>query len=279
MESPFGAEVIRDVLSAHPLHVTVFPQRSSCGTWSLSTSRSRKCAFHLVTRGECRLQLKDGRHERLGAGDVAMFPREAWHEVAGSVSDARLVCGSFDFYDPRGNPILEALPDVVILRARDEDDARRMSDFGGLLEMEAGAANGEFVRDKLGEVLFAMAVRAHLESPEDKHGLLAALADPRLGRALAAIHREPHRPWNLKALAGLAGMSRTALIQAFSKLLGTAPMQYVAAWRMRSAAVLLKDSRNSVANVAARLGYRSEAAFRRAFKRLEGSGPGALRRA
>lgn len=132
--------------------------------------------------------------------------------------------------------------------------------------------------DKLGEALFAMVLRAYLESGEEKRGFLAALAEPRVGRTLDAIHRQPDRDWHVEKLAALAGMSRTAFVTSFSDLVGVPPMQYLAEWRMQRAGGLLRDPRNSVRGVAAQLGYRSEAAFRRAFKRLQGLNPGALRR-
>jgi AraC family transcriptional activator of mtrCDE len=282
------ADVIRDLLSAYPLSAKVYPKVRYCGSWSLSTSGSRRCAFHLVARGTCWLHLQHGAPARLDAGDLVMFPRDASHHLCGSPQpivapsradngpDVSITCGYFEFADARANPILEALPDVLIVRAREEEDRRRIE---GLLQLLSVETNDGIVLDKLAQVLFAMVLRAHLDSPDEKRGFLAALADARVGRALAAIHRETDRNWHLGTLAALAGMSRTALAERFSQLVGVPPMHYVAALRMRRAAALLKDPRNSVGAVTARLGYRSEAAFRRAFKRLEGCGPGAWRRA
>lgn len=278
MASALAAEVIRDLLAAYRLSATVFPQSGSCGTWSLGADAARKGVFHLVAHGVCRMQMRSGPPLRLEAGDVALLPRNTWHSVAGT---AGILCGRFEFSDARSNPILEALPDVVIVRARAPAETKRIADLGALLGAEAAARGpgGSMVLDKLVELLLAVAVRGHLESSDEKHGFLAMLADPRVGRALAAIHREPERNWRIGTLAALAGMSRTAFAGAFSAGVGQPPMQYLAEWRMRRAAVLLKDRRNSIGAVAARLGYRSEAAFRRAFKRIEGIAPGALRAA
>jgi AraC-like DNA-binding protein len=101
---------------------------------------------------------------------------------------------------------------------------------------------------------------------------------PRLARALAAIHREPDRSWQVDSLAAEAGMSRSAFSLLFTELVGQPPMHYVGEWRVRRAEALLHDRRNSVYAIAAQFGYRTEAAFRRAFKRFTGRGPGEVRR-
>jgi AraC-like DNA-binding protein len=287
------ADVIRDLLSAYRLSAQVYPEVRYCGSWSLSTSGSRRCAFHLVVRGTCWLHLDEGAPTPLGAGDLVLVPRDATHLLCGSStpvaapasaedgSDVSITCGYLEFGDTRANPILEALPEIVIVRPRDESERERVAGLIALLRMEVRGpeASSGIVLDKLAELLFAMVLRAHIESPGEKRGFLAALTDSRVGRALAAIHRHPDNRWHMDTLAALAGMSRTAFAVGFAQLVGAPPMHYVAALRMHRAAALLKDPRNSVAAVASRLGYRSEAAFRRAFKRLKGVGPGALRRA
>lgn len=279
MPSTLVPDVIRDLLSAYRLSATVYPPVNSCGSWSLGTSGARKCVFHLIGRGSCWMHLRSEAPMRLEAGDFALLPRNAWHNLAGVSGAVSITCGYFDFSDARGNPILEALPDLVIVAAREQADRKRIEDLIGLLGAEAGTtrAGGSLVLDKLVELLFALAVRGHLESSQEKRGLLAMLSDPRIGRALGAIHREPERSWRLNTLAAVAGMSRTVFADAFSERVGVPPMQYLAAWRMRRAAALLRDRRNSVGRVASQLGYRSEAAFRRAFKRFEGVAAGAMR--
>lgn len=267
----FASEVVRDLLRAYPASATVYPVVGSCGSWNLSTGGTRRCAFHLVTGGSCSLQLSAERPTLLDAGDLVLFARGVWHELSGP----GLTCGYIEFHGPRSNLVVDALPDVIFVRAHDQSDRDRTEGLVRLLAAEARAgAPDTLVRDSVAELLFAIVLRAHLEGPEEKRGFLAALAEPRIGRALAAIHREPEHDWRLETLAEQAGMSRTAFAESFAELLGVPPMHYVAQWRMRRAASLLRDPRNSVASVAAQLGYRSEAAFRRAYKRLEGISPG-----
>jgi len=270
-----GAGVIRDLLSAYPPSAKVFARRAYCGSWNLLGLGVRRCAFHVVEGGSCTLERKRAEPLELGAGDLVLFPRGAWHNLAGNVT-----CGYFEFADTRSNPILDALPEIVIVRAQGEADRLRIANLVGLLgaEADAGAAGNAIVLDKLAEVLFAMVLRAHLEAPEEKRGFLGALSDARLARALAAIHREPDRSWQVESLAAEAGMSRSAFSLLFTELVGQPPMHYVGEWRMRRAEALLHDRRNSVYAVAAQFGYRTEAAFRRAFKRFTGRSPGEVRR-
>lgn len=279
MRSTPAAEVMRDLLAAYRLSATVYPEAASCGSWTLGAAAAGKAVFHLVARGACRIEPRGRAPLELEAGDLALLPRNLRHSVSGAAPGAGIVCGCFDFQDARGNPLLQALPDVVVVRAREPADRKRIADLGALLGAEAAASRpgGSVVLERLVELLLALAVRGHLESSEEKRGFVAMLADPRVGRALAAIHREPERDWHIGALAALAGMSRTAFVRAFSAGVGQPPMHYLAEWRMRRAAALLRDRRNSIGAVAARLGYRSEAAFRRAFKRVAGIAPGALR--
>jgi AraC-like DNA-binding protein len=114
-------------------------------------------------------------------------------------------------------------------------------------------------------------------SVANPRGLLAALADPRLSKALAAIHERPGDGWTIQSMAQVAGMSRTAFAERFHETLGQPPIQYLSNWRASEAKRLLRNRRFSVAAIAQQLGYRSEAAFRRFFKRMEGVGPGRVR--
>ncbi len=133
---------------------------------------------------------------------------------------------------------------------------------------------------RLSDVLVVQALRAWLESdPAAQSGWLGALQDPQIGRAISLIHREPGRDWTVASLADKIPMSRSAFAARFTELVGEPAMSYVTRWRMHLAAAALRDEGATVAELADRFGYRSEAAFARAFKRVVGSPPGAVRRA
>lgn len=145
--------------------------------------------------------------------------------------------------------------------------------------MEDLRPGGEAVITRLADVLVIQALRQWLaHDPAARTGWLGALADDRIGRVLAQVHRDPSRDWTVTSLAAAASMSRSAFAARFTDLVGETAMAYVTRWRMHVAADALTSGDATVAELAGRLGYRSEAAFSRAFSRTVGESPGALRR-
>lgn len=287
-------DLLSSVLSAYQLRAGVYANPRFCGIWQMGTSGHRRAAFHLVGQGQCWLHLRDGGPpQALEGGDLVVFPHDAWHMLAATPAlhgdDNRLqmdgdgpfttlVCGYFEFLMGDKNPILDALPEVIVVRRQ---DAGRHLEVVGQLLMEEAAAAGPGTRtvlDKLADTLFVMVVRHYINHSADQRGLLAALSDARLRRALAAMHREPARSWTLETLAQVAGMSRASFAQRFAEMVGTTPIDYLTRWRMTQAELMLRNPQVSVASAAERVGYETEAAFRKAFKRVHGVGPGAIRR-
>jgi AraC-like DNA-binding protein len=156
-----------------------------------------------------------------------------------------------------------------------------LSSFMGVAEAEARSPRpgGEGVLARLSELMFVEIIRRHLETlPPERTGWLAGLRDPHVGKALAALHARPGHPWTLDALGHEAGLSRSALAERFAALVGEPPIQYLARWRMQVAAGLLASTHDGIAAIGARVGYASEAAFNRAFKKLVGVPPATWRR-
>ena len=146
-------------------------------------------------------------------------------------------------------------------------------------EISAGRPGSETVLAKLSELLFVEAVRRYAETlPEDQTGWLAGLRDPQVARALALLHRDTARRWTVDDLGREIGLSRSALADRFTRLLGVPPMQYLANWRMQVAMQKLRDTSSSIAQVAESVGYESEAAFSRAFKKATDAAPATWRR-
>jgi AraC-like DNA-binding protein len=178
------------------------------------------------------------------------------------------------------NPVLETLPRLLrIRRSRGATDAllSRLIDLS-LDEARLPRVGGESIRLRLSELIFVEVMRLYLESlPAHKTGWLASLRDPSIGRAVALLHEHPAYPWTLNELASRVGMSRAALAARFTHLIGHAPMQYLALWRMQIAARLLADGHMKVSTVGREIGYESEAAFSRAFKKTVGLSPAAWR--
>jgi len=266
-------------------------------------------SYHVVTEGRCFAAIIGGEATAVEAGEVVVFTQGDPHVMSshpGMRADpfsareleavtagrlpffvsygtagptARLVCG-FLACDARPfNPLLANLPPVI--KAGGPGDGGILGEFirFAMAESAERRAGGESVLAKLSELMFIEVVRRHVERlPPQQAGWLAGLADPHVGRALAALHGKPAHDWALDELAREAGLSRSALAERFTALVGIPPMQYLGRWRMQIAASLLSAGRTTVATVAAETGYASEAAFSRAFKKIVGVPPSAWRR-
>ena len=201
------------------------------------------------------------------------------HEGGGGPDGAEFVCGFLGCDIQPFNPVLATLPRLWRVRpstAGQDDLLSRLIDLT-LAEARAPRAGGESIRLRLSELIFVEVVRRHLETlPAREEGWLAGLRDPAIGRVLTMLHERPAYPWTLGELARKAGMSRATLAARFTHLVGHAPMRYLTLWRMQVAASLLADG-SKVAAVGHEVGYESEAAFSRAFKKLAGVSPAAWR--
>lgn len=292
-------DVLSDVLRLLRLRASVFFHAGFCGNWSVDSSGGGKATFHLIARGACWLHMS-GRGEpiALRGGDLVVFPRDAVHVISanaerpelpahsgvipgdGEGARTSLICGYFDFDSPQANPVLSALPDVLHIRGEDAANAGWLDLLMRLIaaETEADEPGSDVIVDRLSDVLFIQVIRNHMRERAEQRGLLAALADRRISRALESLHESPGVAWSVERLADIAGMSRAAFAKRFQELMAMPPMSYVTHWRMQRACELLRSSELSVAAIAESSGYQSEAAFRKAFRQQVGVGPGAIRR-
>jgi AraC family transcriptional activator of mtrCDE len=280
--------VLESVLSSYQLRVEITANVRYCGSWFEQEPTTRFGQFHLVTEGDCWVSgpaLPTPQH--LLRGDLIVFPAGMHHTLSATPDPHRpisnddsatsMLCGELEFVMGTHNPIFSALPPCFIVRASDSSDAfRQLADM--LIATSTDRRWGrQMVQNKLADSLFTMAVCEYVRSAGEPRGLLAALTDVRLSKALAAIHERPGEEWTIQSMAQVAGMSRTAFAERFAQTVGQPPIQYLAQWRATEARRLLKNRRFSVAAIAEMMGYRSEAAFRRFFKRVDGSAPGQVR--
>jgi AraC-like DNA-binding protein len=216
----------------------------------------------------------------LSVGRTAARSEGAQRKAWGSAKlrgGARFVCGFLGCDRRPYNPLLSALPRVFRL---DGHAGRALGAYFdlALAESREDRIGGAGVLNRISELMFVDAVRRYLESlPVDHGSWLGGLRDPVIGRALAALHREPARDWTLQSLAKSVALSRSALAERFTRFVGQPPMQYLAHWRMQLAANQLRSGSESIAAISAGVGYESEAAFSRAFKKLVGKAPGEWR--
>ena len=265
--------------------------------------------YHLITEGGCEIAMTGGAPRSAQAGDLIIIPSGEVHALGSDLSRprvdgarlilqgspdvapqvrhggggalTRIVCGYLACEAGMFDTILAALPRLMIVSMRDTPGSQWLisSIQFSLAESATPKAGAGMVLAKLSELMFVEAIRRHIESlPPEQQGWLAGLRDRFVGKALALIHSKPAYGWTVDELANRVGLSRSALADRFGALIGCAPMQYLTRWRLQLAADLLRSSRRPVSAIAAEIGYDSEAAFSRAFKRELGTAPAVWRR-
>lgn len=272
----------------------------------LEPGAERVVIFHLITEGECFVDLPGQEPMRVVAGEAVLFPMGDEHlmcsragldpaqeidevllerprliELGGGGASTQLLCGYMACDERLGKLLLGGLPRIlrVSLRASHAGSWLEAAVRYALIEAKSERPGGEGVLSKLAEVMFIEMLRLHMttQGPSTR-GWLAGVGDRIVGAALNAIHSEPARDWTLASLASHAGSSRSVLADRFQQLVGATTMQYLTQWRMLLAANLLVRSNVTLARVAEQVGYETDTAFSRAFRREYGMPPAAWRR-
>jgi len=271
---------------------------------------SHMMIFHYVAEGEVHIQIEGEQDEDLiEAGEVVLLPRNDMHLMGsdlrlpavpgkevirpprdgglfsihhgGTGSCTRMVCGFLGCASTEGNPVISSLPPLLRVKLEQGGAAEwiRSTFQYAAEEVSAARPGSETVLAKVSELLFVEAVRRYAEElPDGRTGWFSGLRDPHVARALALLHRDITRRWTVDDLGREVGMSRSALADRFIRLIGVPPMHYLAGWRMQVATGKLRDTSDSLAQVAETVGYDSEAAFSRAFKKAFGTAPATWRR-
>jgi AraC-like DNA-binding protein len=295
-----AVDTISHILKTFRLQARVFHNAKYCGAFNVDTSEPGLATFHIVTAGRCVLELPDSdtEPETLETGDLVLLPRARRHCIVDridtpiGINDGRslpfneapadsgtgLVCGYLEFDQPANNPLLDALPEVVVVCSRSAPWDRHLGPLLRILieESTSSMRGAQVTLDRLCDVVFVLLVRHYIEH-NTAQGLGAALADARIGRSLDAIHNGLDQEWTVETMAAVAAMSRAAFSARFKDLLGETPMSYLTRCRMQGAHRLLRDGEITIADISGRCGYASEAAFAKAFKREMGVTPGRVR--
>lgn len=303
-------DVLSDILDTLEFEGSLYFSTEFSAPYSLEVpADSNVCRFHVVVQGTCTVTVPaTGQRRELARGDLALVPHGALHTLQsdtdapldplekaldeGELSEdgclswggggavTRMVCGYFAFDREVVSPLLRELPGLIHVEATSSYDFAWIENVSRFLGQEAGSGRpgSAAISRRLSEVLFIQAIRHHAEGAGPDAPVLAAILDPHLGQALQALHAEPGADWTLASLAREAGLSRSVFADRFRELVRATPMQYLTDLRMQRARTLLRSSQASTPAIAERVGYRSEAAFHRAFARTFGLGPGAYRR-
>lgn len=286
------------------------------GPWGIDLPPLADCMMlHVVTAGSCRIEVPGQQPRVLREGSVSLVPHGAGHrmrsapEVAcvplfdlpiqriteryetlelgeeGSDDETHVVCVVVRCEQLTAERLASQLPALLLVESwrQGDGDAEWMHQTLRFLAHEARSSRpgGETIITRLADILIVQVIRAWLagEAAGEASGWLAALRDDQIGRSLAAIHGTPERPWTLETLAREASMSRSSFASRFVELVGETPLRYLAHWRLQVARQRLRDGDESVAEVARAVGYGSEPAFGRAYKRAFGISPGRDRKA
>jgi AraC family transcriptional regulator, alkane utilization regulator len=305
-------DLLSDVLSSVHLKGTIYCQSELTAPWGLKFDGTQGHAgFFMVIRGGCYLEM-DGVPGAitLAPGDLVMSPRCKGYSLRDALNSAitplmevvadlpatnkilkfggggtltTLVMGCFQFESGTKNPLICSLPEMLYIKAENLHSEP-------WLEMTLKFLASETATDKHGstiavsrltDLLFIQAIRAFIAQVKDcpqSSGWLKAIADPQIGKALALIHEKAAAPWTVASLADAVGMSRSSFASKFNALTKTTPLEYVTSWRMQKAEELLALGEDNLSAIASTVGYQSESAFSKAFKRETGEAPGTFRR-
>ncbi|MDX2289991.1 MAG: AraC family transcriptional regulator [Hyphomicrobiaceae bacterium] len=299
-------DVLSDIFDTMRFRATGYFRTECSPPWAFALETDARTArFHLVVQGRCHVGLGAGQTVAASAGDLVVVQRGLAHTLADCAGRcatplapliersghdgrnvvvlgegtshvaAQLVCGRFSFAAGADHPVLRALPSSIVIGAADRlrhpllDDALRLVGH----RAATGGLGACAAMSRLSEVVYLETVRASIERSPDLARIIGAMRDGSIGRALEMLHETPGKPWSVETLAHAAGMSRSRFAERFSALMGQPPMGYLAEWRLQKALYLLAQQRFSVQDIARQVGYRSTAAFSRAFAQEFGIPP------
>lgn len=283
-----------DLLRLIDLRCTVYHNHQLCGDWEVDEHEPGQTCFHLVSHGQCELDWA-GRTWQLTQGDLVLFPQEKPHKMRAVTRSGQpmqtlpmdaplaqdhtgLLCASVRFAHSASAALLEALPEMALLRHHPGQDAWLKPLMDQILQESQNPAPGQAaVIDQLAELMFMQALRRTQDAALEQTGLLSLHRHPQINRSLEAFHASIETQWTLADLAAAAAMSRSRFARLFRDLSGWTPAQYMTWWRLQLAWHYLSQG-EQVLSVAQRIGYRSEAAFSRAFKKAFGQSAGSVRR-
>lgn len=300
------SDPLNGILRSMRIESAVYVRLEASAPWGVRICHAHPARFGVVTEGACWIKVRDREPQiALSAGDCFVLPSGGVFELRDAPERPALTCkeiigdrigdtivldgggarctvviGTLAFNEPASRPLLDVLPGFLHIPAGSAGNEALRTTLALLAAETAGARVGSgLVAERLGEILFVQAVRVFVEGETaQKVGWLGALSDARLGAALRAMHGDLGRTWTVEALAAEAGMSRSAFAQHFKDRVGESPLVHLARWRAYRATCYLRNSSLPIAEIAERLGYDSDGAFNRAFRRLIGVPPGAYRR-
>lgn len=279
------------------LSAEVYVNGDFCGAWAVDTSGSQRLPFHLVGKGKAWLHFDGQPVKALSSGDLVLFPHDNAHTLASSpdipAEDCinaemidtgepitNMVCGFFEFKNKATIPLINALPSIIVLQKNELDSQPIIRNLIELILNELASTQPGYyaVVDQLAYLLFVQVLRQQMDVGALDTGLLAALFDKKIGKAINCMYLNPADKWSLESLAAECAMGRSSFSQHFNELVGVSAMQYLSHIRMQEASHLLQKTDLSLIQIAEKCGYDSDASFSKAFKKITGMSPGSIRK-
>ena len=292
-------DILNDILKTLRLSSKVFLHAKFCDQWVVDIEPLNiQINFHVIAHGDCWLHVEEASAPlALHAGDLVICLRNTVHYVTNGpdfpsddvprnsptenpqAESTALICGQCEFIQYYWNPILEAMPNTMVISTRDSAGTTLANVINLMIaETKSSGGSSNAIIDRLSDILFIEAIRTYVGMKNDDQSYIAALQDQRLSKALISFHKEPEKNWTVQMLSEKAGMSRSAFADKFKQMIKMSPMEYVKGFRLQQAYEELVTNAKSVTQIAENCGYQSEAAFRKAFKKQFGIGPGSVRR-
>jgi len=309
-------DVLGDVLRALRLRGSVYFNACFCAPWGMQLSSDSKASFHIVVKGNAWLKMATQEQAiKLSQGDIVLFPTSAAHVISDSLdsdciaaeevvfayqnqqplfeakysannapihdqTDFHIVCGYVELDRSISHPFLDNLPELIHIdsqwRARFQwlDSVIRQI----VLETAELQPASAVLIDRFTEILFIQVIRSYAQLSANQQSYFSAIQDKQLSKALSLMHTRPDQDWSIELLAAEIGMSRSAFYARFNDYIGIAPMKYLFQWRMLQAKQKIETSQKSLSTVAEEVGYQSDSAFQKAFKRFFSYTPASLRK-
>ncbi len=302
-------DILAEVLDSMRLTTLVYGRLELYAPWGIQFPELEGAHIIVVARGSARLEVEGVAGAiALSAGDLALLPHGGRHtlrdeegsplhilekdscqrghgepgtyRLGGNGARTVLVTGAFRLGAASRSPLFEGLPGVIHITADDSETSPSLPALVQLLITESASSSpgATVVMSRLADILLVQALRTYIAAGRCHERGLRALADPQIRKALSLIHERHAEPWTVESLATAVALSRSSFAARFSEMVGEPPLEYLARWRMTKAAQFLRESELPLSEVAAAIGYESEASFNRAFKRWGGVAPGAYRR-
>lgn len=301
---------LSDILGSLRFESSILCRANLGAPWGLYTRGASSAVFHAVLEGTCWVRHPpDGAPRRLARGDLVLLSHGDAHVMSdepttapvpiasllagqpdgavacishgGDGTPCSILCGTFRLEHGAGNELLSLLPPLVVVSRGDTSTVEWFDTTIALItrELASGQSGVATIVSRLTDVLVVQVLRAAATSlPREAAGWLAAVQNEQIGRALALVHRRPSEKWSAESLAAEVGMSRSVFFEKFTKLVGESPVQYLTRWRVYTAADLLKHGDLSNSELADRVGYGSDDAFAKVFKKHLGVTPGEFKR-